>query len=192
MNRSKGFILSSGLHGGVLCPARDRHKKTIRQIGKHLLVVIPLALSMFPPAARAGSAKASMPVTLTLTAGCTVLATPIALPPLFVLGGTTKATGMLDADCTGPTPFNVGLDQGSGAGATTTMRMMTGSAATLIPYGLFQNAALSINFGNTVGSDTAAGTAGASRAIVVYAEVPGRSSPAAGTFADIVNVTITF
>ncbi len=70
---------------------------------------------------------------------------------------------------------------------------MTGPAGALINYGLFQNATFTTNFGNTVGTDTLAGTGnGVAQTVTVYGRVPAQTSPAPGSYADVVNVTVTF
>ena len=143
--------------------------------------------------ADAATATTTMPVTMTITAGCTVSATSVAFGSQSVLASNTAATGTLGVTCTNTTPYNVGLDAGSGAGATIAVRKMTGPASAIINYGLFQNAALTTAFGNIVGTNTVAGTGtGVSQAIIVYGQVPPQSSPAPGSYADVVNVTITF
>nr|WP_321984291.1 spore coat U domain-containing protein [uncultured Lichenicoccus sp.] len=134
-----------------------------------------------------------MPVSITLLAGCSINATSVAFPALSRLSAARTATGILRTTCTDTTPFNIGLDQGSGAGASTTVRLMSGPPSAFIAYGLFQNSALSANFGNTVGSDTVPGTGlDTSQAITVYAEVPSQAAPKPGAYADVVNVVVTF
>lgn len=134
-----------------------------------------------------------MPVTMTITAGCTVSATSVAFGTQSVLAAATAASGTLGVTCTNSTPYSVGLDAGGGAGATVAVRKMTGPASAIINYALFQNPALTTPFGNTVGTNTAAGTGnGVSQTITVYGQVPVQSSPAPGAYADVVNVTVTF
>lgn len=157
------------------------------------LAALLLLSTLAPGAANAATANTTMPVTMTITAGCTVAATSVAFGSQSVLAAATSATGTLSVTCTNTTPYNVGLDAGSGAGATVAVRKMTGPASAVVNYGLFQNAALTTNFGNTVGTDTVAGTGiGTAQTITVYGRVPAQSSPAPGSYADVINVTITF
>ena len=152
-----------------------------------------LLSALVPTAVNAQTATTTMPVTMTITAGCTVTATSVAFGSQSVLAANTAATGTLGVTCTNTTPYNVGLNAGSGAGATVAVRRMTGPASAIINYGLFRDAAFATVFGNTVGTDTVAGTGiGTSQTITVYGRVPAQSSPAPGSYADVVNVTITF
>lgn len=161
--------------------------------GKAALACFILAPTLIPATAIAATATTTMPVTMTITAGCTVSATSVAFGSQSVLSSATTATGTLNVTCTNTTPYNVGLDNGSGAGATTAVRRMTGPASAIVNYGLYQNAALTTVFGNTVGTNTVAGTGiGTAQTITVYGQVPSQASPAPGSYADVVNVTVTF
>ncbi len=157
------------------------------------LAALLLLSALTPDTANAATAATTMPVTMTITAGCTVTATSVAFGSQSVLAAATSGTGTLGVTCTNTTPYNVGLDAGSGAGATVAVRKMTGPASAIINYGLFQNAAFTTAFGNTIGTNTVAGTGiGTSQTITVYGQVPAQSSPAPGSYADVVNVTVTF
>lgn len=157
------------------------------------LAWVLLGSALIPAAANAATATTTMAVTMTITAGCTVTATAVAFPTQSTLSSATTATGSLGVTCTNTTPYNVGLDKGGGSAATITVRKMTGPASAIINYGLYQNAALTTNFGNTVNTDTVAGTGnGTTQTITVYGQVPAQASPAPGSYADVVNVTVTF
>ena len=115
--------------------------------------ILLLLSTLTPGTAGAATATTTMPVTMTITAGCTVSATAVAFGSQSVLASNTTATGTLGVTCTNTTPYNVGLDAGSGAGATVAVRKMTGPASAVINYSLFQNAALTTAFGNIVGTN---------------------------------------
>jgi spore coat protein U-like protein len=163
--------------------------------GTAILASLMLLSSALLPVAvhAAGTATTTMPVTMTITAGCTVTATSVAFGTQSTLGAATPATGTLGVTCTNTTPYTVSLDAGAGTGGTTTVRKMTGPAAAVLNYSLYRDASFTQNFGNTIGTDTAAGTGnGNSQTITVYGRVPAQTSPAPGSYADTVNVTITF
>lgn len=149
--------------------------------------------ALMPAAADAGTATTTMPVSMTITAGCTVTATSVAFGTQSTLSSAVTASGTLSVTCTNTTPYVVGLDQGSGTGATTAVRKMTGPSSATISYGLYQNSALTTNFGNTNGTDTLAGTGtGGGQTITVYGKVPAQTSPAPGSYADVINVVVTY
>ena len=166
--------------------------RTLIAIGFGAASLIVVAIAS-PEVASAGTATTTMPVSMTITAGCTVTATALAFGTQSTLGTATTASSTLGVTCTNTTPYNVGLDQGGGSGATTTTRKMTGPSSAIINYGLYQNSALTTNFGNTVGTNTVAGTGvGTAQTISVYGQVPAQTSPAPGSYADVINVTVTF
>jgi spore coat protein U-like protein len=67
------------------------------------------------------------------------------------------------------------------------------NGAALVNYRLYRDAGRTQNWGNSIGTDTLAGTGnGAAQAITVYGRVPAQSTPAAGTYTDTVAVTVTY
>ena len=143
--------------------------------------------------ADAATATTTMPVTMTVTAGCQITAGTVAFGSTSGLFSAVAANSALSVTCTNTTPYVVGLDAGSGSGATTTSRKMTGPSASTIVYRLYQNSGLTMNFGNSSGSDTVAGTgSGTVQTINVYGQVPAQASPQPGSYSDIVNVTLTY
>ncbi len=185
--------IAAEIHQGKIMSDRrivvSRHVRLLAGLGLGFVV----ASDAFSQQAIAGTATTTLPISITITAGCTVSATSVAFPTTSTLGAAVTATGTLSATCTNTTPYTVSLDKGSGSGATTTVRKMTGPSSAVISYGLFQNAAFSTNFGSTVGTDTVAGTgSGIAQPITVYGQVPVQASPAPGSYADVVNVIVAF
>lgn len=155
-----------------------------------MLAVLQLSCALASIGATAATAGTTLLVMMTISGGCTVTA---AASNIQLLLRPTVATGTLDIACVHPTPYNVGLGPGSGAGATTMTRWMTGPGGALARYGLFQDSALTANFGSTLGADTVAGIGGTTpRTITVYGSVPEPASLGSGSYADVVNVTVTF
>ena len=156
---------------------------------------ILVLFASLPVAAQAsGSATTTLGVSITITSGCTVsTTTAVAFTTQATLTTAATATGALAVTCTNTTPYVVSLDKGGGSGASTTVRKMTGPSSAIINYALYQNSGMTTNFGNTAGTDTVAGTGnGAAQAIPVYGQVPIQTSPAPGSYADVVNVTVSF
>jgi spore coat protein U-like protein len=69
---------------------------------------------------------------------------------------------------------------------------MTKGAATVV-YSLYKDSARGSVWGNTVGTNTAAGTGtGSAQTSTVFGRVPSQSVPAPGTYNDTIVVTATF
>ncbi len=155
-----------------------------------LLGSLLLSFALASAAAVAATAGTTLLVMMTISGGCTVTMTASntqSLPSIAAM------TGTLNIACVHPTPYNVGLGPGSGAGATTMARWMTGPGGALARYGLFQDSARTANFGSTVGADTVPGIgSAASQTITVYGKVPEPASLNSEAYVDVVNVTITF
>ena len=148
----------------------------------------------------ATTATSTFAVSLTIVATCVINSTAtLAFGSLGVLGGiggaaNNDATTTVAVQCTDTTPFDIGLDTGTTTGGSTTTRKLlnTGSAAT-VNYTLWQDAGHSTNWGNTVATDTLGDTGnGASVTYTVYGRIPPQTTPAPGTYADTVTVTVTY
>ena len=104
-----------------------------------------------------------------------------------------NATSTIAVTCTNTTPYNVGLNAGTAGGATVTTRSMTGPGGTSLGYKLFSNSGHTINWGDTVGSDTVAGTGtGIAQSLTVYGQMPAGENVAPGSYSDTITATITF
>jgi spore coat protein U-like protein len=156
------------------------------------LFLIAAAIGL-PQSALAGSATTTLGVSLTINAGCNVSSTSVAFPAQSVLASGVNQTGTVAVTCTNTTPYNIELDQGAGSGATVSNRLMTGPSSATVAYGLYQDSGHSTNWGKTDGTDTVAGTGnGSAQTLTVYGHIAAQTTPAPGSYADTVNVTVTF
>jgi spore coat protein U-like protein len=156
------------------------------------LFLVAAAIAL-PQPALAGSATTTLGVSLTINAGCNVSSTSVAFPAQSVLASGVNQTGTVAVTCTNTTPYNIELDQGAGSGATVTNRLMTGPSSATVAYGLYQDSGHSTNWGKTDGTDTVAGTGnGSAQTLTVYGHIAAQTTPAPGSYADTVNVTVTF
>jgi spore coat protein U-like protein len=104
----------------------------------------------------------------------------------------TDAMSTVTVTCTPDVLYNIGLDSGTGFGATTTNRKMTKGAESL-NYSLYRDAARLLVWGNTVGSDTIAGFGtGIAVAHPVYSRIPAKQAVRRGAYVDTITVTLTY
>lgn len=151
---------------------------------------ILLVAGFIPVAAQAATATTTFAVTATVLSTCLISATPLAFGNYT--GAQTDATSTLSVTCTNTTAYNVGLDAGQATGATVTTRAMQNGTNTL-GYALYSDTARSVNWGNTVPTDTVAGTgSGIAQTLTVYGRIPAGSLPAPGAYADTITATVTY
>jgi len=132
-------------------------------------------------------------VTTSVGEACSVAATDLGFGTYDPLSATnTDATTTLDVTCTLTTTYDVGLDAGTGTGATTTTRIME-FGANQLNYTLWQDAGRTTNWGNNAGVDTASGTGtGAAQSLTVYSRIPALQAATPGAYSDVITVTVTF
>ena len=143
--------------------------------------------------AYAATATTTMAVQLTITATCTInSASTLNFGTQGVLSTNVDQTSTIQVTCTNTTPYNVGLDAGTGSGATVATRKMT-SGANTVNYTLYSNSGRTTVWGNTVGTDTVGATGnGSAQSYTVYGRVPTQAAPAPGTYTDTITVTVTY
>jgi spore coat protein U-like protein len=141
-----------------------------------LMALMPLAL-IAPFAAAQLSCTVSAP-TMNLGVYTGALLTPGATP--------------MTVTCLILTPYTVALNAGVGVGATTTTREMTGPGSATLSYRMFQNSSRTINWGNTVGIDTVAGTGtSGAQALQIYPQVAAGQTVPPGTYTDTITISVT-
>jgi len=137
------------------------------------------------------SATTSFTITAIIQATCSISASTLAFGNY--VGSVLNSTSTISATCTNLTPYNVGLNAGTGTGATVANRIMTGPSSALLSYKLFSNSARTTNWGNTVGTDTLAGTgSGSAQALTVYGQVPAGQFVNPGSYTDTITATLTY
>lgn len=149
--------------------------------------------AFWPLMASAQTATDTFDVRITIAEECRIISTQtLDFGSTGVLTSNVDGTAVLQVACTPTTPYNIGLDEGLGAGATTAARLMTSGGAT-VGYGLFRDASRTASWGDTIGTDTQAGTGtGAAQSYTVYGRVAPQTTPASGTYTDTVTVTVTY
>ncbi len=153
------------------------------------LAAVSLGASATP--ASAATASSSMGVSATVQATCSNTVTNLAFG--VYTGGVIRPDATITVTCTNTTPYNIGLDAGLGAGATTTIRWMTGPSGALLAYGLYSDAGFTSNWGNTIGSDTVAGTGnGSAQALTIYGGIYIDQFVTPGGYDDTITATVTY
>ncbi len=157
-----------------------------------IAVVGFLALGLASTPAFATTQNTTFVVSATVQGSCGITATALSFGAYT--GTALPATSTITVTCTGGTTYNVSLDPGTYSGATVTTRKMTGQYLSgALGYGLFQNAGHSINWGQTIGTDTETGTGtGLGQPLTVYGQIPAGSPPAADGYFDTITATVTY
>jgi spore coat protein U-like protein len=150
-----------------------------------------LALGLAPTPALAATATTTYGVSATVQATCLVSASALAFGTYT--GVVANSTSAVSVTCTNTTPYNVGLSAGLATGATVSARKMTGPSSALLGYAMYSDASHTINWGQTIGSDTVAGTGnGSAQAITVYGQAAAGQYVAPGAYADTITATVTY
>jgi spore coat protein U-like protein len=160
---------------------------------KSILVLGILAASIGMVTVQAATTTTTFAVSATVLTTCEVVATPLVF-------GNYNPTDVSDLDaantatvtCTTGTAYNVGLDAGTGSGATVSSRKMT-SGTDLLNYTLYQDAARTTVWGETIGTNTVSATAGVLPTVHnIYGKVVNGQNVPTGSYADTITVTVTF
>lgn len=135
---------------------------------------------------------ASSGITATYADACSIgTATNLAFGSVGSLASAQNQTSQITLHCPSGTAWKLGLNNGANANGTT--RRMTDGSSHYVSYELYQNANRTTRWGDTVGTDTVAGSGnGATTTVTVYGQVPAQTVPAAGSYSDTVTVTLTY
>lgn len=138
------------------------------------------------------TASSSTAATATVVSSCNVSATTLNFGTTSVLASNVDATSTVTLQCNNSLPYAVALDGGTTGATDPTLRKMS-SGANRITYGLYRDAARSLPWGSTTGTNTASGTGtGSSQGLTVYGRVPAQATPQAASYQDTIVVTVTY
>lgn len=166
-----------------------------------------LALIAIGTYAVAAAAAAPNPATTTFQVlfkvnnSCSVAATNLDLGVQESTGTviTAASTGSVTVTCTKKTPYTIGMlpsnanAAGAGVMAAQNVAPTTGNSDT-VSYALYSNLAMTSVWGNTVGTNTVAGTGtgAAQPAVTVYGKVTSTVNVTADNYADTVTVNVAY
>ena len=162
-----------------------------RKFSLPVMALMCLTLVLAPKPASPTTATTTFTVSASVTATCLISATTLSFGSYtFVVASSTST---ISVTCTNGTTYNVGLNAGAASGATVTTRQMGATGGGLLNYSLFQDSAHSTNWGNTVGTDTLAGTGnGSAQSLTVYGQIPANQYVTPGSYSDTITATITY
>jgi spore coat protein U-like protein len=148
---------------------------------------------MLSSAVYGATTTSTFQVQITIQANCTIVsAAALNFGTAGVLTANVDQTSTIQVQCTNTTPYNIGLDAGTGTGATVAVRKMTNGANT-INYSLYSDSGHTTVWGNTIGTNTVSATGdGAAQSYTVYGRVPPQTTPAPATYTDTITVTVTY
>ncbi len=164
-----------------------------RSAGKLFALVGAAFLFSMSATSGASAQTDTFQVTATVNASCSVSATDLAFGVYDPFSATDiDGTVTLTVLCTNTTDYDIGLDEGTGGGATVTTRVME-SGANDLTYSLYQNTQRTTVWGDTVGVDTVSDTGtGSNQTFTVYGRLFALQNAAPGSYSDTVTVTVTF
>src|SRR5271169_1247948 len=151
------------------------------------------AILLFASEGHAATVTTTFTTQITITAACIInSASNLNFGAAGVLAANVDQTSTIQVQCTNTTPYSVSLDAGTGTGATVAARKMTNGANT-VTYSLYSDAGRTIVWGNTIPTNTVAGTGnGASQAYTVFGRVPPQATPAPALYTDTITATVTY
>jgi len=135
----------------------------------------------------------TFPVQVTVNSSCIInSASTMDFGAVGVLATNQDSTSTIAVQCTNSTPYDIGLNEGTGSGATVVTRKMT-SGSNTINYSLYLDSARTSVWGNTIGTNTQHATGnGAAQNYNVFGRVPVQPMPAPGAYNDTITVTVTY
>jgi spore coat protein U-like protein len=157
-----------------------------------VLAAAALIASLGSSGVRAATQTTTFQVTANVLASCVINSAGVLAFGSYT-GVQADNTSTISVTCTNTTTYDLGLDAGTSAGATTATRAMTGPAAQVLNYSLFRDAARTLNWGNLVGTDTLhlTGT-GVAQVSTVFGRIPAGQAPSPGGYTDTITLTLTF
>jgi spore coat protein U-like protein len=131
-------------------------------------------------------------VTATVPTNCHVTAATLNFGTVGLIQTNVDSPSTIGVQCSSGLPYAVALDGGqTGATDPTQRKMSKGSEQ--VTYGLYRDAARSLPWGSTAGTDTVSGVGNtAVQNLAVYGRIPAQTTPSPGLYVDTVVVTVTY
>lgn len=141
----------------------------------------------------ASGPSARFQVSATAVDSCDVTVTDLSFGSYDPLNPSpTDADSVVNVTCTVDTGYVIGLDAGTGLGATVDTRKLS-NGNQVIDYSLYRDSGRTLVWGNTSDADTATGVGtGMPKETRVYGRIPPRQTVKRGVYIDIVTVSVMF
>ncbi|NUU03509.1 Csu type fimbrial protein [Herbaspirillum robiniae] len=157
----------------------------------HLMLAAALVFSVGADAF-AASSTGNLAISAVVTAQCVVQSA--AIPFGTYSSSAIQQNAQIGVTCSNGTSYTISLDAGTGSGANTTARKLaTTDGSSTLNYALYQDSARTKTWGNANGTDTLSGVGnGAAQSIPVYGYIPAGQATRAGTYSDVVAITLSY
>jgi len=127
-----------------------------------------------------------------ILASCNVSATDLNFGSSGSLSANVNTTNVISVNCSSGTPYSLSLDGGLTGAINPELRQMT-FGANQITYGIYQNPARTIPWGNSIGINTVSSVGtGLTQSFTAYGQVPPQVTPPTGVYNDTIIVTVTY
>lgn len=161
---------------------------------KKFCIAGAIGLACYGQAANAGTSDGTMLVGATILEACTIVAGPMAFGDVSLSGSDVDSTATLTLACTPNADFDILMNDGAHADSGQ-RRMTSVLTGEFVPYDIYLDSGRSERWGNTVGTDTLAGSANL-LGVATYTAYGRIASDAdsveAGVYSDSVIVTVSF
>lgn len=123
---------------------------------------------------------------------CTVNANDLDFGSNGFLASNVDTSSSISINCNSGLPYAIGLNGGLSGATNPTLRKMN-NGGNDVTYGIYQNAARTIPWGDSFGTNTisSVGT-GLGQTFTTYGRVPPQTTPSAGTYNDTIVVTVSY
>ena len=163
-------------------------------MSRSLIAGSALALCLVAQPAQAGTSDGTMVVSATVLESCLIVASPMTFGNITLTGSDIDSTSTLTLTCTPNADFDILMNDGVNADSGQ-RRLANVGASEFIPYDIYLNSARTDRWGNTIGTDTLAGTAdGLGQAsYTAYGRIgSGVAAVTDGAYSDAITVTVSF
>jgi spore coat protein U-like protein len=132
-----------------------------------------------------------MVVNASVVAACSVIASAMNFGSVSVLNVARGATSTVTLTCAQPVTATIALDYGQSGTGPTQRHMQSGGRS--ITYGVYQDSAWLRPWGQTIGTDTlSVPMSGTVANVSAYGLIPVQTTPAPGTYVDVINVIVFY